>query len=118
MYAVIRTGGKQYRVAEGQWVDVEKLPHEVGADVEFDEVLLIGDGDATTVGRPLVTGAKVTGKVVLQDREKKIVVFKYRRRKNYRLRRGHRQYFTRVQITGVQTSGAKTSTPPPVPHGA
>lgn len=101
MYAVIRTGGKQYRVAEGQWLDVEKLPFEVGADVDFDEVLLIADGDTMTVGRPLVEGAKVTGKVIRQDRAKKILVFKYRRRKNYRLRRGHRQYFTRIQITGV-----------------
>ncbi|GMV43307.1 MAG: 50S ribosomal protein L21 [Myxococcales bacterium] len=101
MYAVIRTGGKQYRVAEGQWVDVEKLPYEVGADVQFDEVLLIADDGSTTVGRPFVAGAKVTGKVIRQDRAKKILVFKYRRRKNYRLRRGHRQYYTRVQITGV-----------------
>lgn len=118
MYAVIRTGGKQYRVAEGQWIDVEKLPFDPGASVEFEEVLLVGDETRTTVGKPLVAGAKVTGTVVRQDRHKKVIIFKYKRRKNYRLKKGHRQYFTRVQITGVQVGAAKGSVPPPLPTSA
>ncbi len=100
MYAVIRTGGKQYRVSEGDRVRIEKLPGELGANITFDEVLMIG-GDKIAVGKPLVTGAKVTATIVTQDRAKKVIVFKFRRRKNMRRKRGHRQPFTEVQITGV-----------------
>ena len=99
-YAVIKTGGKQYKVAQGDRLRVEKLPASVGDTVTFDEVLLVG-GDAIKIGAPLVAGAKVEAKVVAQEREKKIIVFKFRRRKNYRRKNGHRQPFTALEITGI-----------------
>jgi large subunit ribosomal protein L21 len=99
-YAVIKTGGKQYRVAEGDRIRVEKLPGEVGAEIAFDEVLMLG-GDKVAVGTPLVSGARVKAKIVAQDRAKKLIIFKYRRRKNYRRKNGHRQPFTELVITGV-----------------
>ena len=101
MYAVIRTGGKQYRVAEGDRIRVEKLAGEVGSDIELDEVLMLG-GDKVAVGSPLVEGAKVKAKIVAQDKAKKIIVFKYKRRKNYRRKNGHRQPYTELEITGVE----------------
>jgi len=104
MYAVIKTGGKQYRVSEGDKLRVEKLPGDAGASVTFDEVLMIG-GDKVAVGKPLVKGAKVTAKILTQDRAKKVIIFKFRRRKNYRRKRGHRQPFTEIQITGVSVDG-------------
>jgi len=100
MYAVIKTGGKQYRVAAGDTLRVEKLPGNVGDTVTFGEVLLLG-GEAIKIGQPLVKGAKVEAKIVAQDRSKKLVVFKFRRRKNYRRKAGHRQPFTALEITGV-----------------
>ncbi|MFT3923488.1 MAG: 50S ribosomal protein L21 [Myxococcales bacterium] len=100
MYAVIRTGGKQYRVSQGETLRVEKLPGDVGASITFDEVLMIG-GDKVNVGKPLVAGAKVSAQITAQDRAKKVIVFKMRRRKNYRRKNGHRQYFTEVKITGI-----------------
>ena len=100
MYAVIKTGGKQYRVAKGDQLRVEKLPGDVGQAITFEEVLLVG-GDALKIGRPLVAGAKVEAKIVAQDRAKKIIVFKFRRRKNYRRKNGHRQPFTALEITGI-----------------
>ncbi len=100
MYAVIKTGGKQYKVAQGDKLRVEKLTANVGDTVTFSEVLLLG-GDAIKVGAPLVAGAKVEAKVVAQDREKKVIVFKFRRRKNYRRKNGHRQPFTALEITGI-----------------
>ncbi len=100
MYAVIRTGGKQYRVSEGETLRVEKLPGEVGASITFGEVLLLG-GDQVKVGKPLVAGARVTAQIVAQDRAKKIIVFKMRRRKNYRRKKGHRQSYTELKITGI-----------------
>lgn len=99
-YAVIKTGGKQYRVAEGDRIRVEKLAGEVGAEITFDEILMLG-GDKVAVGTPLVSGARVKAKIVAQDRAKKIIVFKYRRRKNYRRKNGHRQPYTELVITGV-----------------
>jgi large subunit ribosomal protein L21 len=99
-YAVIRTGGKQYRVSAGETLRVEKLPGDVGATITFGEVLLLG-GDSFKVGLPLVSGASVTGTIVAQDRAKKIIVFKMRRRKNYRRKNGHRQWYTEVKITGI-----------------
>ena len=99
-YAVIRTGGKQYRVSEGETLRVEKLPGDVGSSITFGEVLLLG-GDALKVGLPLVSGASVTGTIIAQDRAKKIIVFKMRRRKNYRRKNGHRQWYTEVKITGI-----------------
>ncbi len=100
MYAVIRTGGKQYRVSQGETLRVEKLPGDVGSTITFDQVLMIG-GDKVSVGKPLVAGAKVSAEITAQDRAKKIIVFKMRRRKNYRRKQGHRQYFTEVKITGI-----------------
>lgn len=100
MYAVIKTGGKQYRVSEGDRIRVEKLLGDTGSSITFDEVLMIG-GDKVAIGKPLVLGAKVTATIVTQDRAKKVIIFKFRRRKNYRRKRGHRQPFTEIQITGV-----------------
>jgi large subunit ribosomal protein L21 len=100
MYAVIRTGGKQYRVSEGQLLRVEKLPGGAGDKVTFGEVLLLG-GDAPKIGRPLVQGASVAAEITAQDRGKKLVVFKFRRRKNYRRKNGHRQPYTELKITGI-----------------
>lgn len=100
MFAVIQTGGKQYRVAEGDRLRVEKLAGDVGAKVTFDKVLLIG-GDSIKVGTPLVSGARVSAEIVAQARDKKVIVFKFRRRKNYRRKQGHRQPFTELKITGV-----------------
>jgi large subunit ribosomal protein L21 len=100
MYAVIKTGGKQYRVSEGDRLRVEKLPGEPGAQVTFDEVLMIG-GEKVAVGTPVVKGAKVRAEIVTQGRDKKVIVFKFRRRKNYRRKRGHRQPFTELKITSI-----------------
>ncbi len=101
MYAVIKTGGKQYRVTEGDRIRVEKLAGEVGSELTFDQVLMIG-GDKVAVGSPLVDGASVQAKIVAQDRAKKVIVFKYKRRKGYRKKYGHRQPYTELQITGVK----------------
>jgi large subunit ribosomal protein L21 len=100
MYAVFKTGGKQYRAAQGDTLRVEKLPGNVGDTITFDQVLLLG-GDTVKLGKPLVGGARVEAKIVGQGLGKKLVVFKFRRRKNYRRKTGHRQPFTAVQITGV-----------------
>ena len=101
MYAVIKTGGKQYKVEEGATIRVEKLEGEPGAKLEFGDVLLVADGDSVKVGTPLVSGAKVVGETVAQGKGDKLVVFKFRRRKAYRKRNGHRQLFTAVKITGI-----------------
>jgi len=100
-YAVIRTGGKQYRVAPGEIVRVERLAGEVGAPVEFAEVLLTADDAAVRVGTPLVEGVRVRAEIVAQGRAKKILVFKKKRRKNYRRRRGHRQSITTLRVTEI-----------------
>ena len=99
--AVIRSGNRQYRVAEGDLIQVEKLAGNPGDSVEFGQVLLIG-GDTPKIGKPTVSGAKVTGEIVRQGRGDKLVVFKFKRRKKYRRKNGHRQYFTEVKITGVK----------------
>lgn len=101
MYAVIQTGGKQYRVEEGQTLKFEKLAADEGAEVEFDRVLLVKSGDDVTVGKPYVDGGRVTGKVRSQGRHKKINIIKFRRRKHHMKRMGHRQDYTEVQITGI-----------------
>ena len=103
-YAVIRTGGKQYRVTPGSVLRLERLAGDVGASVEFPEVLLAGsdEADATVrIGRPLVEGAIVRGEIVAQGRDRKILIFKKKRRKNYRRRRGHRQSITTVRVTEI-----------------
>ena len=103
MYAVIKTGGKQYRVTEGDSLQVEKLAGAAGDAIQFDEVLLVGGCDAVKVGKPLVGGAAVKAEIVSQDRGDKIIVFKMRRRKNYRRKQGHRQAYTRVKIIGINS---------------
>lgn len=101
MYAVIRTGGKQYRVAPGDVVEVEKLGGAVGDSVTLNDVLLVANGDTVQVGVPLVEGASVTAKITGQYRGNKILVFRYRPKKRIRVRRGHRQYLTRLQIESI-----------------
>ena len=102
MYAVIKTGGKQYRVQQGDQLRVEKLPGAVGDSITFGEVLLVaGEGAALQIGTPNLAGATVEAKIVAQDRAKKIIVFKFKRRKNYRRKAGHRQPFTALQIVGI-----------------
>ena len=101
MYAVIKTGGKQYRVAAQDILNVEKLDGEAGAKIEFADVLMVGSGDAVKIGSPTVAGAKVVAEVVEQTRGPKVIAFKKRRRKNSRRKRGHRQDLTRVKITKI-----------------
>ena len=101
MYAVIVTGGRQYRVAQGEVLRVEKLVADVGDEVKLDQVLLVGEGDGVTVGAPLVAGALVTAKVVSHGRADKIRIVKFRRRKHHRKQMGHRQYYTEIEITGI-----------------
>jgi large subunit ribosomal protein L21 len=101
MYAVIATGGKQYRVSEGAVVRIEKLDAEAGANVEFDQVLLVANGDKVTLGAPYVSGSKVTGTVQSHGKSDKVTIVKFRRRKHY-LRQGtHRQHYTEVKVTGI-----------------
>ena len=101
MYAVIKSGGKQYRVESGAKLRVERLSADVGAAVSFDEVLLVGDGDAVKVGAPLVSGAQVKATVLAQGRDDKVRIFKLRRRKHYQKTQGHRQSYTEVRIDDI-----------------
>lgn len=101
MYAVFRSGGKQYKASKGERLKVEKLSAEVGSSVEFDEVLLVGEGSDVKVGTPLVSGSKVKGKVLATAKAKKVKVVKFRRRQNYKRTKGHRQWFTEVEVTGI-----------------
>ena len=109
MYAVIKTGGKQYRVAKDDVIVVERLSGEAGDSIELDQVLMLDDGKASTVGTPLVDGARVAATVVDQSRGDKIIVFKKKRRKHYRRRNGHRQDLSKVTITEILTGGKKPS---------
>ena len=101
MYAVIVTGGKQYKVSEGDTLFIEKLDVEEGASVTFDQVLMAGEGENVTVGAPSIDGATVEAKVVKNGKAKKIYVFKMKRKKNYRRKKGHRQPYTKVEITKI-----------------
>ena len=101
MYAVIKTGGKQYKVEQGATIRVEKLEGEAGAKLEFSDVLLVADGENVKVGTPVVSGAKVSAEIVAQGKGERLVVFKFRRKKAYRRRNGHRQLYTAVKITGI-----------------
>jgi large subunit ribosomal protein L21 len=101
MYAVIKTGGKQYRVSEGDTLRVERLTAGEGDSVEFDEVLMVGEGDSVKIGTPLVDGGKVTATIKAHGRGKKVEIIKFRRRKHHMKRMGHRQDFTEVEITGI-----------------
>jgi large subunit ribosomal protein L21 len=102
MYAVICSGGKQYRVQEGDTLKLESLPEEVGSTVNFDQILLVGQGDQVKLGRPFVDGCKVSATVVSQGRHKKIHIVKFRRRKHHEKWQGHRQNYTEVKITQIQ----------------
>lgn len=100
-YAVIKTGGKQYRVQQGDTIDVEKLDLEAGAETTFDQVLMIGEGESVKVGNPTVDGASVTAKVLEQVRDKKEVAFKFKRRKGYHKTKGYRRQLTKLEITAI-----------------
>jgi large subunit ribosomal protein L21 len=104
MFAVIKTGGKQYRVAEGDVIKVERLETEAGATLALDEVLMVGEGADARIGAPFVTGATVSAEVIAQDRGPKIIVFKKKRRQNYRRKNGHRQDLTVLRITGISAA--------------
>ena len=104
MYAVIKTGGKQYRVSEGDQIKVEKLDGEIGAEIVFDEVLMVGEGESVKIGTPTVDGGQVKAEVAAQGRADKVHIIKHRRRKHYHKEQVHRQHFTEVKIT--QISGA------------
>jgi large subunit ribosomal protein L21 len=101
MYAVIKTGGKQYRVSPGDSIEVEKLPYEVGEQIEFEQVLLVANGSGAKIGQPLVDGAKVKATVTRQAKGRKVIVYKYRPSKRYRRRKGHRQHYTRLRIDEI-----------------
>ena len=101
MYAVIMTGGKQYRVEEGEVLRVEKLAVDEGANVDFDQVLMVGEGEQVKVGSPVVEGARVSAKVREHGRGTKVNIIKFRRRKHYMRRQGHRQSYTEIEVTGI-----------------
>jgi len=107
-YAIIKTGGRQYRVVEGDTIDVDLLDAEVGKTTTFGDVLLHADGDRLTHGDPLISGAKVTAEVVEQWKDKKVVAFKFKRRKGYHRTVGHRRKLTRVKIKSITVSGTKS----------
>ncbi len=102
MYAVVATGGKQYKVQEGEILRVEKLAGEIGSLVAFDQVLMLSDGETVKVGQPVLEGAQVKGHIIEQGKNRKILVFKYKRRKRYRRKQGHRQLFTAVKIDAIE----------------
>jgi len=102
MYAVIQTGGKQYKVAEGELLKIEKLAGEAGDKLTLDQVLMVVNENGTRIGTPTVKDAKVTVEVIEQGREKKIVVYKYKKRKNYRRKQGHRQSYTKIKIEKIE----------------
>ena len=110
MYAIIEACGRQYKVSEGDVVFFEKLDAEEGKKVTFDNVVLVSDGEKIEVGSPFVKGAKVEGKVTAHGKGKKIVVFKYKAKKNYRRKQGHRQPFTKVEITSIKVAAARKTT--------
>ncbi len=112
MYAVFRTGGKQYRASKGDRLKIERLHAEEGESVEFSEVLLVGKGSSVKVGSPLVPGSKVEAKVVAQGRGSKIMIVKFKRRKNYKRVKGHRQHFTEVEIISITEEAKKKTTKP------
>ena len=111
MYAVVKTGGKQYRVAKNDTILVEKLDADEGQTVTFSDVMLLGDGDKVTVGTPIVANASVEARVVSQTRGSKIIIFRRKRRKNHRRTKGHRQELTLLKITDINTSGKKAVAP-------
>jgi len=111
MYAVFRSGGKQYRAAKGDVLRLEKIEGDEGATVKFDEVLLVGEGSDIKVGSPTLSGSTVSGKVLRQGKSKKVSVVKFKRRQNYLRQGSHRQFFTEVEITGITGGSAKKAAP-------
>ena len=103
MYAVIETGGKQHRVTEGELIRVEKIEAETGSTIDFDRVLMVGEGETVKVGTPVVDGAKVSAEVVQHGRGDKVTILKFKRRKHYMKRQGHRQWFTEIKITAINS---------------
>ena len=101
MYAVVKTGGKQYRVAAGAKLRIEQIPADIGSEVVLDQVLMLAEGDAVRVGTPLVSGASVTATVLAHGRGDKVRIFKLRRRKHYQKRQGHRQNYTEIQVSAI-----------------
>jgi large subunit ribosomal protein L21 len=106
MYAVVNTGGKQYKVQQGEVLRIEKIPGEVGSPVTFDRVMMFSDGETVNIGQPVLDDVAVEGHIVAQGKAKKILVFKYKKRKRYRRKQGHRQEFTAVQIDTIQGAGS------------
>ena len=109
MYAIVETGGKQYQVEEGRYVDVKLLDGEKDAKIVFDKIVMIVNGKKSKVGQPYVSGASAEGKIVLHDKSKKVIVYKQRPKKGYRKKQGHRQGFTRVMISKIRTSAKKAA---------
>jgi large subunit ribosomal protein L21 len=107
MYAVVNTGGKQYKVQQGEILRVEKIPGDIGSPVTFDRVLMFSDGENVSIGQPVLENVAVKGHIVEQGKAKKIIVFKYKRRKRYRRKKGHRQEFTAVQIDNIKAQAAE-----------
>ena len=107
MFAVLKTGGKQYKVAKNDIIEIERLPGEAGETIVFDQILMVGDGTGATAGAPLIAGASVAGTLLEQAKGDKVIVFKKRRRHNYRRKRGHRQELSVVRIDEILTDGAK-----------
>ena len=103
MYAVIETGGKQHRVIEGELIRVEKIEAETGSTIDFDRVLMVGEGEAVKLGTPVVEGARVSAQVVQHGRGSKVSILKFKRRKHHMKRQGHRQWFTEIKITGINS---------------
>ena len=101
MYAVIKTGGKQYRVVAGEKIKVEQIPAEVGAEITLDQILMIGEGESVKVGTPTVAGAKITARVIAHGRHPKVKIFKMRRRKHYQKTQGHRQNYTEIRVEAI-----------------
>ncbi len=112
MYAVVNTGGKQYKVQQGEILRVEKIPGDVGSPVTFDRVLMFSDGETVSIGQPELDNVAVEGHIVEQGKAKKIIVFKYKRRKRYRRKQGHRQTYTAVQIDNIATQEVKAKETP------
>lgn len=109
MYAIVETGGKQYQVEEGRYVDIELLDGEKDSKVVFDKIVMIVNGKKSKVGQPYVSGASAEGKIMLHDKAKKVIVYKQRPKKGYRKKQGHRQGFTRVMISKIRTSAKKSA---------
>jgi large subunit ribosomal protein L21 len=112
MYAVVNTGGKQYKVQQGEILRVEKIPGDIGSPVTFDRVLMFSDGENISIGQPVLDDVSVEGHIVEQGKASKIIVFKYKRRKRYRRKQGHRQEFTAVRIDSIKAAGVKAKETP------